>query len=856
MASKSLGTLTLDLVARIGGYTAGLEKAEREAQKRAAAIEKVFDKAAVGVGVAFGLMATAAVGAFAAINQGIEEAAKFSDLADMTGAAAEDLAGLKVAADVAGVSIEDVAGAMNKLTKNLEEVSKPGNDTAQALGNLGINIKEFLALDPAGQFNALSEAFNKYGDSAAKVQNAQALFGKSGAEQLKVFKALQDQGGALNILTKEQIKLADDYGDASAAATSKLKLYAAALSTEVIPAMTAVKSAATDLIKQLIDANKATSDLSLNLTILDWAEKVALALGTITEAAIGVGKAARAVGGSFESVFADASLISKIPLTAGGAVEFLRGGGLSGLKEALDNRNKVAAEANKRYEDLWNYDGTQITKTIKKSFDNQKAIIKNMQDPEIRRLLARSNAQNGPLPELKGITPAPTKTGGSDDPTKKLLDNQLKLLKDQANEAKDIAADRNKTLDLYNQQGLLSFNDYYNGIEVAQSESFAVQKGAIAAQIQLLQQYQAAASKQTDRAEAQGKINDLLAQQSKLERDSAQQVLQTSFARQKATEQYQKQLQELNAQVLEMKGNLVEAAEIRFDLSNLELRKKLLIENNQEAIKQLDYLKQMAGATAQFAKEQANIGRTNSDLQRAEERIAREQQLGITGTIDGLVKLGEARQRALEGMKGSYSEFQKLQESGVEFTADQKRSMEQLKYEIEDLSTRLDPLAEKFNTMFGDKFSDAIGSIIDGTKSVKAALKDMVNSFITDLAKLAAQDVAKSLFSGGGSATGGVGFDFGSLLSSLFSGARANGGPVMPNSLYRVNEKGPEIFQAANGSQYLMTGAEGGTVHANSGGGFNQQNTFVVQGTIDHRTETQVAAKVRQQTNTAARRFA
>ena len=43
MASQSLGTLTYDLVARIGGFTSGLDKAEKAAAKRAKAIEETFD---------------------------------------------------------------------------------------------------------------------------------------------------------------------------------------------------------------------------------------------------------------------------------------------------------------------------------------------------------------------------------------------------------------------------------------------------------------------------------------------------------------------------------------------------------------------------------------------------------------------------------------------------------------------------------------------------------------------------------------------------------------------------------------------------------------------------------------------
>ncbi|EJN1242361.1 tail protein (tape measure), partial [Salmonella enterica subsp. enterica serovar Worthington] len=42
------------------------------------------------------------------------------------------------------------------------------------------------------------------------------------------------------------------------------------------------------------------------------------------------------------------------------------------------------------------------------------------------------------------------------------------------------------------------------------------------------------------------------------------------------------------------------------------------------------------------------------------------------------------------------------------------------------------------------------------------------------------------------------------------AGARYNGGPVAASSMYRVGEHGkPEIFQAANGNQYMIPGDNG-----------------------------------------------
>ena len=50
MASRSLGTLTLDLIAKVGGFVAGMEKAERTAKKGAKEIGSAADAASLAWG--------------------------------------------------------------------------------------------------------------------------------------------------------------------------------------------------------------------------------------------------------------------------------------------------------------------------------------------------------------------------------------------------------------------------------------------------------------------------------------------------------------------------------------------------------------------------------------------------------------------------------------------------------------------------------------------------------------------------------------------------------------------------------------------------------------------------------------
>lgn len=73
--------------------------------------------------------------------------------------------------------------------------------------------------------------------------------------------------------------------------------------------------------------------------------------------------------------------------------------------------------------------------------------------------------------------------------------------------------------------------------------------------------------------------------------------------------------------------------------------------------------------------------------------------------------------------------------------------------------------------------------------------------------------ISASIATMGSAAVVGQSAYAGSLLSAkgmAIAGARYNGGPVSANSMYRVGEGGkPEIYQASNGSQYMIPGDNG-----------------------------------------------
>ena len=111
---------------------------------------------------------------------------------------------------------------------------------------------------------------------------------------------------------------------------------------------------------------------------------------------------------------------------------------------------------------------------------------------------------------------------------------------------------------------------------------------------------------------------------------------------------------------------------------------------------------------------------------------------------------------------------------------------------------------------------------VAGTATTTAA---SVSSAAATTAAWAPAAIVASIGSFGGAAAIGIGAVIAAMaLSSSLAGKRKNGGPVSAGSMYQVGEGGmPEIYQASNGSQYMIPGDNGKVISnkelTNGGGG-------------------------------------
>ena len=131
-------------------------------------------------------------------------------------------------------------------------------------------------------------------------------------------------------------------------------------------------------------------------------------------------------------------------------------------------------------------------------------------------------------------------------------------------------------------------------------------------------------------------------------------------------------------------------------------------------------------------------------------------------------------------------------------------------------------VAGQTRSLFTTAFSSMEDAVASFATNGKFSFADFTKSIIADMARIATRQAASGLLSGlagtaigawfgGGAAAGAGAGSFGSSIGSALVEGRASGGPVDPNTLYEVNEKGPELFNQG-GRSYLMTGAQGGSV--------------------------------------------
>ena len=209
MAGKSLGTLTIDLIAKVGGFVQGMDKAERSSQKWREQVKK--DAKAVGASIAaIGVAAaTAAVGiglaGLAIVKSTAQQVTEADRWAKSLKMSTQDLLSWQYAAEQAGLTGDNIADIFKDINDKVgDAVLNKSGEAAQALDTLGLSAEKLSKQSPDKQLMAISEALQKIPTQAGKTNILESL-GNDLSKMLPLFDNNNEK-------LKQFIQLSKDFG--------------------------------------------------------------------------------------------------------------------------------------------------------------------------------------------------------------------------------------------------------------------------------------------------------------------------------------------------------------------------------------------------------------------------------------------------------------------------------------------------------------------------------------------------------------------------------------------------------------------------------------------------------------------
>ncbi|HCF1025041.1 TPA: phage tail tape measure protein [Pseudomonas aeruginosa] len=283
MASRSLGTLTLDLIAKVGGFVAGMDAAERRSEKW----RKEVEKNAAKVGAAIGAATAAGITALAALTVStVRNANEIANLASVANASTTEFQKYAAGAKLVGIEQEKLADIFKDVNDKVGDFINTGGG---ALADFFENVAPKVGVT-ADQFRNLSgpQALGLYVSSLEKAKvsqsdmtfyleaiasDATALLPllRNNAEGFKTFGDAAQAAGA--ILDEKTIKSANELQ----AATWLVEQSAAGLKNQLSTALIPILS---DLADSIFDVTKeGTAMVSVGEFVADsfrWIAKTAI----------------------------------------------------------------------------------------------------------------------------------------------------------------------------------------------------------------------------------------------------------------------------------------------------------------------------------------------------------------------------------------------------------------------------------------------------------------------------------------------------------------------------------------------------------------------------------------------------
>jgi hypothetical protein len=302
-------------------------------------------------------------------------------------------------------------------------------------------------------------------------------------------------------------------------------------------------------------------------------------------------------------------------------------------------------------------------------------------------------------------------------------------------------------LDRELQAGLISYGDYFKqraAIESQQIEQTLAQRrnslALLDEEISLLE----ARGESTEKLEAQRA--QLIAGITVLERQRADVAINSTRDQAAAEASLAAELRGVATRLKELQGDTVGARADELAAEFSALIQRLAIEGDVAGIALVQSLVNVEMAKVRLDQLQTDYQTALADMARAEQSIQAQ-------VISGSISEGEGRRQIIalyQRTAQSVRELIPLMRALAEATGDPAaiQRIKDVEASLEDLATRANEAAAQMRAGIQDSAEDAFASFIAGTRSAKDAFRDFAEDVIRQMARIAAQQIVGSLFSG------------------------------------------------------------------------------------------------------------
>ena len=310
MASRSLGTLTLDVIAKVGGFVAGMDKAERSSAKW----RKEVEKNAVAVGAAIGTAVVAGVTALAAFTVSTVNAGnEISRLAAVAGSNTDEFQRYAAGAKAVGIESDKFADILKDVNDKVGDFLLNGGGELQDFfktiaPKVGVTAEAFRNLSGPQALQLFASSLEKAGLSQAEMTQQMESLANDATMLLPL---LRDNGAGFAVLGDAAEKAGAIMDQKTITATQNLAAAGwlaqqsmAGIKNQLASALMPTLSDYSDILFDLGQDTETMTLLSDGLRmVMDFGAKTALALAYAVElTGRSISGLVTIVGGSFDGV--------------------------------------------------------------------------------------------------------------------------------------------------------------------------------------------------------------------------------------------------------------------------------------------------------------------------------------------------------------------------------------------------------------------------------------------------------------------------------------------------------------------------------------------------------------------------